>query len=259
MNGLRVQSYKLQFVPEAISTLGLNAYLEDAFLNTSTQVSLVSNTDYTFVATAAAASRAANRFRIIFRPQPPLPVTIASIRAYAQANNIAVEWRVESQVNIVRYEVEKSVDGRNFAKVGTQLANNSNSASVTYNWLDVNALSGANYYRVKCVDTDGRIKYTAIVRIALGNIKPSISVSPNPVEGNNLNVVFTNQEKGRYSIRLINNIGQLMYSKTAEHPGGNATQTFTLPSQIVRGIYQLEVIAPNESRQVQKVIINSNN
>jgi hypothetical protein len=88
---------------------------------------------------------------------------------------------------------------------------------------------------------------------------PAIRVSPNPVETGMLNIQFTKQVKGRYNIRLVDLTGRMVYATNKEHAGGSANQTIALPSGIARGAYQLVITAPDRTKQVEKIIINTNN
>ena len=92
--------------------------------------------------------------------------------------------------------------------------------------------------------------------LPVSNVK-AITVSPNPVEGGVANVQFKNQPKGRYSINLLGNAGQIVYTMVVEHAGGTSTQLLNIPANVARGAYQLEVIAPNKTRQVQTLFINT--
>ena len=92
----------------------------------------------------------------------------------------------------------------------------------------------------------------------LGKNGTGITVSPNPVQGSLVNIQLNNQQAGRYSIRLINHAGQELYKNVMEHTGGSASQSINLPSSVTRGVYQLQVIAPNQTRQTQKIIIDRN-
>ena len=47
-------------------------------------------------------------FRIVFAPMIALPVTFTNVKAYGMGKNINVEWKVENEVNIKKYEVERS-------------------------------------------------------------------------------------------------------------------------------------------------------
>ncbi len=249
---LRRTTYQLYFKTDNLDA-NLVATLEDTYLKTSTLVNPNGTSTYDFSVDANAGSAATDRFRVVFKElgSGPLPVTFTSIKAAEQNNNIAVEWKVGSQLNVARYEVEKSTDGRTFTKVAAIDAANTS----TYNWLDLNAVQGNNFYRVRAIDINAVFKYTQIVKVTLGKKGSAIAVSPNPVQGNTVTLQFTNQQAGKYQLNLTNAAGQLMYSNTLQHAGGSSSQTFTLSSQITRGAYQLEVIAPDKTRKAQKLIV----
>ncbi|MFM2359607.1 MAG: hypothetical protein RLY16_1600 [Bacteroidota bacterium] len=256
MNTLKTQAYKLQFIPSALAT-GFNAFLEDKFLGTSTLISTIQPTEYNFNVTASAASAAANRFRIVFKVQAPLPVTITAVRAFEQNAAIAVEWKVENQLNVRHYVIEKSTDGHNFVDAGVVTSNNSVLNTITYNWLDVQARVGTNYYRIRSVDQDGAFRKSEIIKVVLGKKSSLVSVWPNPVKGNQINLNFVNEPSGRYIVQLSNVLGQITINKIIEHAGGSSIQSFTLPSQIADGVYQLEIVQPNGQKITQQLILNN--
>jgi len=74
-----------------------------------------------------------------------------------------VEWTVENEINTAEYEVEKSTDGRFFKKANTTAAASSNRGKNTYTWLDVNPVTGENYYRIRSM--------TKVVRWNTANCK----------------------------------------------------------------------------------------
>ena len=146
------------------------------------------------------------------------------------------------------------MDGSTFNSVGSV-----NAAGLdTYTWTDRAALGGNSFYRIKSVSVDGNVKYTNIAKVFAGNIKPGISVYPNPVEGRQMNLQFVNEVKGRFDIQLVNDLGQLVFKTYTEHAGGNNVQFIDLPLSVTRGSYQLVVVAPDKARTVQKLFINSN-
>lgn len=253
MTSLRSISYRLDVEATNMDPLITTAVLKDKYTNTNTTLDLATVNAYTFTVDANAASRAADRFSIVFRQSGVVPVSFVSVKAAQAGNNIAVEWKVANEVNTVRYEVEKSTDGRNFSKKGTVLATGAN----TYNWLDENAVNGFNYYRVRSVDNNGQVKYTQVVKIQLGG-KAGISISPNPVQGGFVNILINQPLTGKYGIRLTNIAGQAVYNREVTHNGGSSSQSFVLPSALSNGVYQLEVIAPDNTRQVEKLIIQGN-
>ncbi|MEO7768413.1 MAG: hypothetical protein ABIS01_13370, partial [Ferruginibacter sp.] len=106
------RSYRFEFEPIALEPT-LMAWLEDNYTGVKTALSTMSSSNYDFLINSDALSASANRFRIVFKQNKTgvLPVTYKSISAYRKAGNIAVEWTVENELNVTRYEVEKSIDG----------------------------------------------------------------------------------------------------------------------------------------------------
>jgi len=88
------------------------------------------------------------------------------------------------------------------------------------------------------------------------DVKPAITVAPNPVQGSFMNVQFAGKAAGNYSLRLLNNAGQILMSQTVQHAGSSMyNHAVTLPSGIKAGTYQLEVVSPDKTRSVQKVLV----
>jgi len=258
MSYMKKIDYRLQLVANNLQHPNLAAFLEDTYKATSKPLNLIDTTYYAFTIDANAGSIAEKRFRIVFKPITVLPVSVTSIKATLQSKQIAVEWRVENQINIRHYEVEKSVNGRVFVKAATLVATGVNGSAVSYSWLDVNPAAVVNYYRIKSADFTGTFKYSAIVKVAIGKSVPAITVVPNLIDGNTMNLQFTSQPKGKYTMRLLSNNGQAVYSIQQTHSGGNDLQTVNLPASTPNGAYQLEIIAPDNSRQLQKLVIQRN-
>ena len=243
-----------------LQQINLAAFLEDTYLSTSKAINLNDTTYLDFTIDANAGSIAQNRFRIVFKPIKVLPVSFTNIKATVQNKQIAVEWRVENQINIREYEVEKSGNGREFLKTATIASTGLNGSTVAYNWIDINPAMVINYYRVKSVDANGTFKFSGVVKATIDKKTAAISAVPNLITGNTINLQFTDQVKGKYAVRLLNNSGQLIYSSQQLHNGGNDLQSIKMPSAIIpTGAYQLEIIAPNNSRQIQKLVIQRNN
>jgi hypothetical protein len=257
MSGLKRISYRLDFKAKDLGSTGLTAVLEDGYLNTSTPVSLDGLTSYSFAVDANAASSSTNRFRIVFRPQTPLPVTVTEVRASAMNSRVAVEWTVTNQINLREYRVERSADGRSFTSIGTVAARNTTAASTGYRFDDAQALSGWNYYRIQCVDNDGRFKYTTVVKVMMGKAAGSITVFPNPVEGSTMNLQLVNQPASRYTLRMLSTEGRVVMTQTLDHSGGSAAKQIALPALLANGQYRVEVIGNEADRTVIPVVVNN--
>jgi hypothetical protein len=213
---------------------------------------LLSATTIPFNVSSDARSAAADRFRIVFNASAALPVNFTSVKAVQKNQQVDVEWTVATEANISSYDIEKSVNGRDFSKAANVNARGSNSAA-TYNWIDINAAEGNNFYRIRSISQNGERKYTSIVNVKIGKANGGIVAYPNPIKERTLSLQFNNQPQGTYTLRMFNNIGQQVFSKAVKHLGGSSSQTVQLSSSIARGIYQLQV-TNGETTTNQKVI-----
>lgn len=98
--------------------------------------------------------------------------TIENFVARSDSRNITLEWRAPREVEIVRYEVERSTGVQaDYKKVGTVMATGAQS---TYRFIDENAYlrggtadpnatlqTAALYgYRLKIIGSDDKVTYT---------------------------------------------------------------------------------------------------
>jgi hypothetical protein len=248
------RNYQLQFVAQNINHPELNAYLQDLYLKTSTLMNLTGNTVVNFSINADAASSNANRFQIVFRPASIVPVTFISIKAAMQNTNIAVEWQVENETSISKYEIEKSTDGENFSPIGIVNATGNNNSTASYNWLDTKPVDGYNYYRIESINTDGSFKYSEVVKVAIGS-KSQISIYPNPIQNNTINIQFNNQPLGDYQAQLINDAGQVVYKNNISVTTNNVTEALPINHSLSKGIYELKLEGPAGNNSVQKISV----
>ncbi|MEP7238527.1 MAG: hypothetical protein ABI685_11700 [Ferruginibacter sp.] len=258
-----VKDYRFKINTQDFVQPNVTAWLQDTWLNTNTVIDLSGAVkDFDFSVTSDPASANIDRFRIVFSLSGPLPVTFTSIKAYQVSlltsqpgNNISVEWKVSNQVNIDHYEIEKSTDGTNFSKVGMQTATGINGSDAAYTWLDVNAVTGNNFYRIRSVGIGNEIKYSVIVKVTITKGVPAIIVYPNPVINRSVTFKFTDMPKGIYQLRLINSIGQVMMISRINHSGGNTIQMMGIDKNIANGTYQLEIRQPDNTLITKGLVI----
>jgi hypothetical protein len=239
-------SFKIKVADYGITE---DTYLKDKYLNTLTK--LDASTEYSFDVTADPASQGQNRFELVMRINNALPTTFVSVTAAQKNAGIEVNWNTANEVNMNSYDVEESTDGINFTKGTTVAAKNA--TTNTYSWFDATVNNGDNFYRIKSVEKNGSTKYSNVVKVKLGAKGTEFSVYPNPVKGGVVSLQMSNVEKGTYSVRIFNNIGQEVASKTINHNGGSATQTIDLGKSIATGIYSMQIT--NGTTVITKTVI----
>ncbi len=250
-----VKNYQFALNAVNFSTNSLEAFLEDAYLNQRTPVSLTGATTIDFGVTADAASANPDRFRIVFAPSTILPANYTTVKASQKNAGVQVDWTVGGERNVRVYEIEKSADGVQFTKAGTVNARGNNNSTISYDWFDASPVNGMNYYRIKAIDINTAAKFSQVVNVIIGAGKTEISVYPNPVVGNNISLQLNSLPRGQYTIQLFNNLGQQVYQRKIEHLGGSATQTLNFEKVMSKGVYQLQ-LSGGELNLKQQLIFN---
>lgn len=212
------------------------AYLYDVYTNTSTPLNITSVTEVNFSVTTDVASINPNRFTIILNSNNALPVTFKAVNAFSKNGGITVEWLVANELNLSKYEVEKSVDGIHFT-----LASGIDAAGKNvYSYFDAATMNGNNYYRIKAIDKNAAIQYSSIVTVKLNKNNTSITVLNNPIKNKLLAIQFDVAKAGIYTIQLLNNLGQLVERKQINCTAGSSIQKIEL-TNVINGLYQLQI------------------
>ena len=255
-NKLKVQQYQLEFIANGLEQPGLTAFLEDTYLHTASVVKLSDTTTVMFSVEDAPGSYAADRFRIVFKQLKPVPVTITNIEAKRNPDNsIGIKWKVENEINIQSYTVQRSANGNNFSGILNTTAVANNGGSRSYNDNDTDPLNGDNFYRIKATGMNGSIQYSGIVKISPVKTIPSIAVYPNPVENKSLQLQFINEPAGKYDISLINKLGQQVLNEAVILSGGNMVIVLKLDQGLASGTYQLIIMDAEGSKSSQTIVV----
>ncbi|HRI20813.1 MAG TPA: hypothetical protein PLA68_07655, partial [Panacibacter sp.] len=225
-------------VPNFILSTGTNTEVYAAYTfgnsgdNTNAQTAN-GITDFTGLANFSVANTAA----II------LPVSIVNVKAYRQFNTVKVEWTALTETNVSFYEIQRSSNATEFKTTGTQQATGNGALQQQYGFIDVQPLQGFNYYRIKAIDKDGKITYSAIVPVNISDAGEDITVYPNPVKGKRATILFNNMQPGNYILLLYNMAGKKLLQKTIVHAGGSASYRLALPQSFAGGIYHLTIFS----------------
>ncbi|MDQ6843008.1 MAG: T9SS type A sorting domain-containing protein, partial [Bacteroidota bacterium] len=247
LTGVRAQQYQFEFAAQNMNVGGLQGFVEDTYLNTKTPIDLNGTTLFDFTIVNIPGSYAPGRFRIVFASSVALPVTFTSVKAYRQASNINVEWKVENEKNVSSYAVEKSVDGLRFTTMITKAPTGNTGSAASYSAIDIQPVTGYNYYRIRVTDADAKIQVTSIVKVFMGSIMQDISIYPNPITDGMIHLQFMNEPAGKYGIRLLNKLGQVIVAKDITRADGNSTELIKWDFNLAHGIYQLEIKKPDGS------------
>jgi hypothetical protein len=183
----------------------------------------------------------------------PLPVALLSISATANDNtqSIVVSWKSGVETKLSRYEIEKSLDGKAYAKIGTQ---NAKGSQTSYSFTDATAISKVNnFYRLKMIDIDGTFAYSPIVNATLNNNNNAgVKIYPNPTKGV-IDVQIANTDV--YSFSVTNAVGQSVFSANdVSVSTGNSFKINLQSNAYAAGLYYLQLTGSNGKSERIKFI-----
>ncbi len=91
---------------------------------------------------------------------------LVNFEAYPIDNSIQLEWDSEQEINLLEYQIERSVSGGEFAYIGNNTPKGSNSH---YTYLDKTIfakITDRTYsYRIKILDKDETYTYSSVVTV----------------------------------------------------------------------------------------------
>ncbi len=105
-----------------------------------------------------------------------VPIQLVSFTASPIGRNVLVNWVVATETDILKYEVEHSADGRNFAPIATSSANGNRN----YGALHTSPKAGVNYYRLKVYEANGTVTYSEVRRVNFSTVLGDVKVYPVP-------------------------------------------------------------------------------
>jgi len=162
-------------------------------------------------------------------------------------------WKTAIEENSDYFEIQKSTDGLNFARIGEVDAAGTSLVTLSYTFEDATPAIGNNYYRLRMVDLDGSFEYSNVVQIAT-RIKGDIAVYPVPVN-EAMYLVYDSENTGTIQIQVVNYVGQTLLTRIE-----NTTQGFNTyeidTNQLAAGTYLIQVTDDNGLSKVKRFVKN---
>lgn len=176
--------------------------------------------------------------------QNPLPVEFLFFEAAYENGAVLLEWATATEITNQGFEVERSVDGESFIRVGYVRGHGDSKERIDYNYSDsdIPPNSGNSmYYRLKQVDYDGRFDYSKVVMVSMEISQSMIQdVSPNPFESSLLvNMIAVHEEVVK--VDIYDSDGKNMMSGVMPVFKGKNMLDVRHLNPIPKGIYILNI------------------
>jgi hypothetical protein len=142
----------------------------------------------------------------------PLPLNLVSFTASSANNTKVIAWSTSQEKNVSAFEVEKSLNGNEFKAFSLVSAKNGSQQSYTV--IDASDLGILSYYRLKMIESDGKITYSKVAKVEGALALDEVSaIYPNPAIGATTYIDVVAQEAGEWTISELNTSGKVLSTK----------------------------------------------
>lgn len=171
-----------------------------------------------------------------------LPVEITTFQVSSNKNNVHLQWSTASETNNQGFEIQHSVDGFTWKKIGFVKGKENTTQTNHYHFRHTPLQSGIQYYRLEQFDFDGKSEILPVQTIIIQRGENSeIEIFPNPVD----NFLTIKNAEGRG--KMVDISGRIVKEFLLE----NGEITTIVTNDLQKGIYHLTITKKN-GEQVMK-------
>ena len=137
-----------------------------------------------------------------------LPVELTHFNAKESQKKVELFWQTSSETNSDYFQLEHSINGRDFKSLGQAEAAGFSTETRNYQFTHQSPENGVNYYRLNQVDFDGSSTLSRIVSVQIGRLGKSI-LYPTLAQSS-IHLVFTEETSETSLLYLFDATGRLM-------------------------------------------------
>ena len=179
-----------------------------------------------------------------------LPANLGTFSGRLSGSDVHLQWNTLTETNLAGFDVEKSVDARNWQNVGYVAAENKNNGA-SYSFQMLKTGPAVSYYRLKVSDKDGSFVHSKLV-VLKSQPKNNAELIGNPVT-NTINVAIHTPQAEMIHAELVDMNGRRLSNTIYNHPGGSSIlQVNTSKTQSGFYLLRLQGSTTNETIRVVK-------
>jgi len=177
-------------------------------------------------------------------PVSILPVKLMSFQGNLNNNKIILQWTVAQNEADDRFEVERSIDGKNFTLAGLVFTSEK-AGSENYMFYENFNNATKIYYRLKMYDKSGAINYSKILTFQTKANAYELKIAGNPV-ADKLTFSFQSDINQQGNIKIYDAQGRLQLHHAINAYEGSNLVSIPLASVFSTGIYAIELTTGSE-------------
>jgi hypothetical protein len=148
-----------------------------------------------------------------------------------------IQWQFKGEQQPIRYEIERSMDGKSFVSIAKQ---NAITNIDTYNYIDNKPVTAITFwYRIKGIAANGETLYSTV--IAMNELPSDLKIST-LVSNKTISIAASGNLNGNYRFMVIGMNGQVLNSGNVNLSNGAPTSLY-IP-QLKTGNYVVMVEKP---------------
>ena len=182
-----------------------------------------------------------------------LPVSLLSFAVNYNAGVATLNWSTAQEVNLSRYEIQRSLDGINFQAIGSVISRNS-LLQQHYSFQDEKLAGQIIYYRLRMVDEDQSAKFSNIVVVKLSEQQStSLTLMPNPASAST-QLKFSAETGGLATIMVYDAAGKIVLKQQSLIMAGNNSISLTNVVGLSNGMYTVKVSTSTQQLSSRLII-----
>lgn len=174
-----------------------------------------------------------------------LPVTLVSFEVQKEGQAAQLKWATTEETNSDYFEIQHSVTGKQWAKIGNVASNGESTTLKNYTFSHSNPVNGENLYRLRMVDKDQTFAYSRIQSVKFDGAAKDLTIYPNPVADK----LYLRDFKEITNIQIHDLSGQAVYQAN-----GNTTGEINV-SNLKSGMYIVKISRSNGLASSQKIVV----
>jgi hypothetical protein len=187
-----------------------------------------------------------------------LPVKVASIDAKYVQNDGKLMWTTSEEDNMNSFDVYRSLDGKNYSKIGTTKAKGYSQMSSNYSFTDLQVAGASEnvFYKLKMIDNDGKYTWSSVALLSrMNKVESTVAgtVYPNPTKGE-LNLNFASADTD-FNIEVIDIFGKSLLAYSSADLNSNASMTLDV-TEFTNGVYFIKVTGAEGHASLTRFIKN---